>query len=462
MQKDAVAAVASNAGVVARAGAWLQRAVSRVTPDPFLIALGLTLVVMIGGAINLASSGAGGIAARVAGGWLEGFASTSGLAFALQMALVLVTGHAIATSPPVQAAVERLAQLPRTGADAALIVAAGACLASLIHWGLGAITGALLAREVARHASARGIALNYPLLGGAGYAGFAVWHGGLSGSAPLKAAEPGNFVEAAFGGVVPLTDTLLAPLNLLVTTSLVIAIPLLFRVLARHAPATEVPVLAGRREERFARDPGVVAFLQESRWVGSLVGLGLLAMLIAGAAAGRQTFDLNAVNLLFLAVGLLLQGSIQRYVAAIAEGAKGAGGIILQFPFYFGILGVMQATGLIETVSNAMLSIASPKTFPLIAFYSAGLVNLFVPSGGGQWAVQGEILARAGSALGVAPGPVIMAFSYGDAWTNMLQPFWALPLLGIMGLKARDVIGYTTLVCLLMGAVVSVLLLAFA
>lgn len=448
-------------GAVARAGAWLQRMVSRVVPDPFLLALGLTLVVMIGGLANLAATGADAAVGPVVYGWLEGFASGAGLAFAMQMALVLVTGHAIATSPPVQRLVERLAALPRSGAGAATIVAAGACAASLIHWGLGAITGALLAREVARHCAARGVPLNYALLGGAGYAGFAVWHGGLSGSAPLKAAEPGNFVEAAFGRPIPLTETLVAPVNLLITGALVLTIPLLFRALARHAPSTHVPALLPRDPgRRDAHERGVVAALQESRWIGVLVGAGLLAALAAGGASGRISFDLNAVNLLFLASGLVLQGSVRRYVEAIADGAKGAGGILLQFPFYFGILGVMQASGLIETISDAMLSVATPRTFPVIAFFSAGLVNLFIPSGGGQWAVQGEILARAGSALGVEPGLVILAFSYGDAWTNMLQPFWALPLLGIMGLKARDVIGFSTLVFLLMGAVVTVLLLA--
>lgn len=448
--------------LVARAGAWLQRAVSRVTPDPFLLALGLTLVVAIGGWANLAASGETGIAKRIAVGWVEGFSSGGGLAFALQMALVLVTGHAIAASPAVQLLVERLASLPRSAAGAALIVAAGACVASLLHWGLGAITGALLAREVARHASARGIALNYPLLGGAGYAGFAVWHGGLSGSAPLKAAEPGNFVEAQFGGVVPLGETLFSPLNLAITGSLVVLIPLLFQALARHAPPTEVPPLPKRARAAEVRDPGAVAFFQESRWVGTLAGLLILATLASTLATGALGFDLNAVILLFLALGMVLQGSVQHYVQAISDGAKGAGGIILQFPFYFGILGLMQTTGLIETVSDAMLSIATPKTFPVLAFCSAGLVNFFIPSGGGQWAVQGEILARAGAALGVEPGHVILAFSYGDAWTNMLQPFWALPLLGIMGLKARDVIGYSTLVCILMGVVVSVFLFVAA
>ena len=155
----------------------------------------------------------------------------------------------------------------------------------------------------------------------------------------------------------------------------------------------------------------------------------------------------------------MLQGSLARYVAAIADGARGVGGIILQFPFYFGILGVMKASGLIVLVSEAIEDLATETTFPVLAFVLSGLVNFFVPSGGGQWAVQGEILARTGGELGVAHEATVMAFAYGDAWTNMLQPFWALPLLGIMGLRARDIMGYAAVVFLLMGVLVPILLL---
>ena len=140
----------------------------------------------------------------------------------------------------------------------------------------------------------------------------------------------------------------------------------------------------------------------------------------------------------------------------------GAGAIVLQFPFYFGILGIMQASGLIQLVSAGFAGIANQETFPILTYFSSGLVNLFVPSGGGQWIVQGEVLIRAGQELGVSPQTTVMAFAYGDAWTNMLQPFWALPLLGIMGLKARDIIGYTAVIFLAMLIIVPLLLLLAA
>jgi short-chain fatty acids transporter len=169
---------------------------------------------------------------------------------------------------------------------------------------------------------------------------------------------------------------------------------------------------------------------------------------------GMRKLDINSVNLCFLFVGMLLQGSLRRYVEAVSDGAKGAGAIILQFPLYFGILGLMKASGMIAWLSDAMVELSSQASFPSIAYLSAGIVNLFVPSGGGQWGVQRDILLSSGASLEVDPALTIMAFSYGDAWTNMLQPFWALPLLGIMGLRARDIIGYTAMVFLLMAVVV--------
>jgi short-chain fatty acids transporter len=243
-------------------------------------------------------------------------------------------------------------------------------------------------------------------------------------------------------------------LNLVVTGGLVVLIPIVCVLLTpRDSAACEPP-----RPEQLAPLPALdvaegartVDRIQESRWFGAVAGAVGMAVLAAGFATGRLSVDLNTVVLLFLFAGIALHGSLLRYGRAIADGARGAAAIVLQFPFYFGILGLMKASGLIVAISENMAAIASARTFPIVAFLSAGLVNLFIPSGGGQWAVQGEVLLSAGASLGVDPRTTIMAFSYGDAWTNLLQPFWALPLLGIMGLRARDIIGYTAVVLLVM------------
>ena len=367
-----------------------------------------------------------------------------------------------------QRVVDRIAAIPKTPGQAALIVAAVACGAAVVHWGLGAIVGALLAREIGRGAQARGVRLHYPLLGAAAYAGLAVWHGGLSGSAPVTVAAPEHFLagllaESGGSGVVAVSETLGGTLNLCVTGSLLILLPLVFFFLTPSDPAAWV----GPRPDQLSELPdldvgygsGWLDRVQRSVVPGAILG-GLGVVVVAAAiGSGRMTFNLHTVVLLFLFAGIALQGSLTRYAAAVADGARGAGAIVLQFPFYFGILGLMKASGLIGTFSAWLVGLSSAASFPLLAFLSAGVVNFFVPSGGGQWAVQGEILLRAGSTLGVDPVTTIMAFSYGDASTNMLQPFWALPLLGIMGLRAKDIIGYTAVALIVMAIVVPIWLL---
>jgi short-chain fatty acids transporter len=176
---------------------------------------------------------------------------------------------------------------------------------------------------------------------------------------------------------------------------------------------------------------------------------------------GDVAFDLNSVNLFFLALALAAHGSIRSFLDSVSEAARGAGSIIVQFPLYFGILGVMQASGMIERLSSAMASIATTTTFPLLTFLSAGLVNFFVPSGGGQWALQSDVLLTSAATLDLGPGRTVMAFAYGDEWTNLLQPFWALPLLAITGLKARQIAGYTAILAIGMGLYVGAVLLLF-
>lgn len=438
--------------MIARLGALLTRWSVRFVPDPFVLALMLTLLVL----------GIGLLVAPiddVLKGWVEGFSSPGGLTFALQMCLVLVTGHALATSPPVQRLVARLARFRLGAAGSAALVAFVACVAAVVHWGLGAIMGAFLAREIARNAEREGgVKLHYPLLGGAAYAGLAVWHGGLSGSAPLKVAEEGHFAVAHVG-VLPVESTLLSPLNLIITGTLCVLIPAAFYFMTPPEDARVGPPSLSEPAKPRGRTARGASRIGELGAIGHVIGFFGLAGIVAGWIFGELSLDLNLVNLLFLFAGILAQGKLRRYVDAVADGARGAGAIVLQFPFYFAILGVMKAAGMIDAISQAMVRWASAETFPVMAFGSAGVVNLLVPSGGGQWAVQGEIILDAAHQLGVDPATAVMAFSYGDAWTNMLQPFWALPLLGIMGLEAKDIIGYTGVVCLLMAVVVPAMLL---
>jgi short-chain fatty acids transporter len=436
-------------------------------PDPFVLALLLTVgVAALALSVGEVASPAGWTLALA---WMQEFSSSGLMAFALKMALILVTGHALALSAPVQRVVDAVARVPRSPGQAAAVVAFVACVTSLIHWGLGAIVGALVAREIGRASLRSGRPVHYPLLGAAAYAGFAVWHGGLSGSAPITVASAEHFLSATLADVgapsmIPLGDTLWSPLNLVVNGVLLVAIPLLCAaMLPRDSAQWVAPDADAMRPlpamQADADATGVQRW-QQSVWLGRTIGAVGVGLFVAAVGSGRTGFDLDTVILGFLFLGISLHGDVVRYAAAVTDGARGAGAIILQFPFYFGILGLMKAGGLIAWLSAKLVSIATATTFPLVAFVSAGLVNLVVPSGGGQWVVQGELLLRAGAALGTSSATTVMAFAYGDAWTNMLQPFWALPLLGIMGLRARDIVGYTAMVFLLVGVVVPVALLA--
>jgi short-chain fatty acids transporter len=427
-----------------RFSSWAERWV----PDPFVLALALTLLTLLAGT---ALSGSVSLALQ---GWYAGFASTPLLAFALQMCLILVTGQALATSPPVQRMVGTLARWPKTTPSAAALVAFIACVTGLLQWGLGAVVAAFVVREIARSAAEDRRPMDVPLLGAAAYTGLAVWHGGLSGSAPLKAAEAAQFTEG-MGDAIPVSDTLFSPLNLTVSGGLLVLLPALCVALApktQTVPAMPGTLLGAHEAQTGSHSRGGLGL-----WVGGAA----TALVLLGWLRGALPFDLNSVNLLFLCLALGAHGSVDRFVDAVSDGARGAGAIIVQFPIYFGILGVMKASGMIVWLSELMSGLASESSFSLLTFLSAGLVNFFVPSGGGQWALQSDILLSSAAALGLDPGRTVMAFAYGDQWTNLLQPFWALPLLAITGLRAKQIAGYTAILAIGMALYVGAVLLLF-
>ncbi|MCB9536312.1 MAG: short-chain fatty acid transporter [Myxococcales bacterium] len=446
---------------------------ARWVPDPFAIALALTLITFAL-AWGLTDHGPAALlgqwGGRLVGGELTGaeLGFWRLLAFGMQMCLILVTGFALASTRAARAAIRWLADRPQTPGQAITLTALVAMAAAYVNWGLGLIVGALLARDVARSARRRGVHVHYPLLGAAGYTGLMVWHGGLSGTAPFKVTQAKDIAELLPGvgvGAIPLDQTVLGPLNLCIVALTLVLVPLVLTRL--HPRAEDVrPIADGEGGDDEAPPPsdgeGPAAALEGSRllaWV--LGGAALIYLWMYLSRLGFDRADVNAINLLFLALGLILHGSPRAYAHAIGQAASGCAGIILQFPFYAGIMGLMQLSGLITLFAEGFASIANPTTFGPLTFLSAGLVNLFVPSGGGQWGVQGAVVMQTASDLGVDLGKAVMAFAYGDGWTNMLQPFWALPLLAITGLKARELVGYTAALMLLTGPIYLVCLAAF-
>lgn len=471
-------------GPLARLGVVFRRGFGRVTPDPFVLAVGLSLVVLIVALVagDWPGNEAGGLADRVSAG-LEAWAGAGLwklLTFAMQMVLMLVLGAALAEAPVVRRGITKLAGLAPGPRSLVAITAAVSIALALISWSLSLIGGAILAREGGRQAKLRGWALHYPLLCAAAYAGLMCWHGGLSGTAPLKATTAADMVEvlgpalAEQVGTIALEHTLFSPLNLFVSGGLLVLGPLLFAGLtppagSDPAPAEQPEAIAQASLAASAGAPAqdpppadALERLERSPAVVWALALPLLAgLLLAVRQRGLGQLDINTVNLGLWVLALVLHGRPHRFLAACAKGMQGCTGIVLQFPLYAGIMAVMAGSGLSAAIT-AGVSAAGPGLLAPLTFASAGLLNLLVPSGGGQWAVQGPIIMEAAQASAVAPGTVLMAMAYGDQWTNMLQPFWALPLLAITGVRARDIVGYAVLWMLAGGAWMLLGLVAWA
>ncbi len=383
------------------------------------------------------------------------------VAFAMQMILILITGHALALTPPVQAFLRWIASQASSPVKAGMIVSFVAALCSWINWGFGLIVGGLLALEVAKHTKK----VDYPYLIGAAYSGFVIWHQGFSGSVPLVIAtskHAQNFIEKLTGSVIPISQSLFQPFNLIPVLILIVTIPLLFALI--HPKEGEQKTISEESLRELSSEsprvprpehPTLAERIDHSYTINMIFGAMGLAYLWWHFSHKGFDLNLNIVIFIFFITGVILHGKPIHYIKAINIAIKGAGGIALQFPLYGGIQGIMIGTGLAKVIANWFVAISTPQTFYLLQFFSAGLINIFIPSGGGQWAAQGPITMEAAKMIGIDPVRSAMMVAWGDQWTNMIQPFWALPLLGLAKLTARDVMGYTTMTLLWSGLVFS-------
>lgn len=433
----------------------INRFLERWIPSALTFAIVLTLIVAI-----LAMTLTQTSPVDVVKGWGDGLSGL--LAFMTQMCLILLLGYMLANTRPVQKLLRWLARVPSNAGFAYVFVFVIAAVASLITWGLGLIVGTLLAREIAVEARKRGLKVHFPLLVASGYSGFVVWHMGYSGSGPLTAATPDSFLAPSLGGeVLPITETTFSTWNMLAALAVIVVVgALMYFVRPKgNDPIYELPEHVGSEETDQYDDEIVTPAdrIDASRVLTLIVGLGLVAYLIVHFIGGG-TLTLDIVNWSFLALILLLVRNPFELIHLTKKAASNVGEILLQFPLYAGILGIMASSGLIQLFSDAFVSIATPMTFGVLALISAGIVNFFVPSGGGQFAVQGPIMLDAANQLGVDPSVAVMAVAYGDQWTNMIQPFWALPVLAIAGLKMRDILGYTFITMLGSGVVMAAVL----
>jgi len=460
---------------VQKLGEAIADRVERWMPSPFLFAILLTYVAATAAII---SEGSG--ITEIALSWYGGFWNL--LQFAMQMVLILVTANVVAYHPRVRKLILRLVRLPKNGRQAVVLVGIGSMLTGWVSWGLGLIFGAIMVREMGKHASKEGIPVHYPLLAVAGYMGMSLtWGWGLSSSAGLLQATDGNaLMQLGFvDRVIPATEWVFHSYPLILTAlALVYASVMLYllcppsrncRAIERYVELPPDDAIDDGHEQKLApttetSEPIPAKRSLADRIDNSIVLGGIIAVagfvLFARAffTQGLGALDLNVLNFGFLMVGLLLYASPSKYLGEFHEAIQGSSGVILLFPFYAGIIGIMTGTGLVDTMTESLLSVATPGTFPVIAWITGGILNIFVPSAGGEWAIIGGPMMVAGAELGIPHGQTIAAYAVGDAHTNLFNPFWAIPLLAITGLRARDMFGYAiTMMVLLVPFLATVL-----
>lgn len=427
--------------------------VNRYLPSPFVFSIMLTLIAFVA-AILVTGQGI----IDVAGSWGKGLWSLHG--FAMQMALILVTGYAFANAPFIQKLLNGIASQIRSPNMAIMMATLVGLVGSWLNWGFGLVIGAVFAKALAKQVKG----VDYPLLVAAAYSGFLVWHGGLAGSIPLTLSTGGETLAklsaGAMSAAVPISQTLFAGYNLFIVGLLLLVLPILNRLMHPKTPTVIDATLLKDSDDALPAKDTPAQKLDDSRWIAGV--LLVFAGMYYVSEFGQSGFSLglDIVIGLFLFIGLLSHGTLERYYRAVGSGIGGITGIVLLFPFYGGIMGIMTAVdadgvSISTQVTQFFVDFASAESLPVLAFLSAGLVNVFVPSGGGQFAVQGPVMLPASIELGVDPVVTAMAIAWGDAWTNMIQPFWALPLLGIAGLDARAIMGYCLIILLVSGIIIS-------
>jgi short-chain fatty acids transporter len=456
-------------GPVARAALALTDWSERWLPDAFIFALLATVLVIVAA---LAATPAGPL--EVVDAWGRGFWEL--IPFTLQMALIIITGHVLATSPPIGRVIRFLASLPRSPRGAVALVTFVTLAASWFNWGFSLVFGAVLAIEVARRVEG----VDYRALAASSVLGLgSIWAQGLSGSAALQMATPGALQPqirdiVAHGGLVPggiipfrhtifLWQSLLSVAVEIVVVTFVMWLAAPPAARARTARALGIDLGDGRSDEDAVAPVRILPPGQRLEhspvltWLVVALGGTYLVRYFIQASEPLNAINLNIINLSFLMLGFVLHGTPARLMRAVQNATPAVWGVILQFPFYAGIAGIITATHLSEQVANLFVRVSTPPTFPaLVAIYSA-VLGVFVPSGGSKWVIEAPYVMEAAHTLKVHLGWVVAAYDLGEALANLVQPFWMLPVLGLFKLGARDVMGYTIVVFLALTPVVIVL-----
>lgn len=418
----------------------------RYLPDPFVFAIILTILTVI-----LAVVIEGQSIADVTESWGKGFWSL--LAFTTQMAVILAMGYVLANAPVVErllnAIVSRV-DTPRTAVIVATLVGA---VGSYLNWGFGLVIGGIIAKKLAMHVKG----VHYPLIIAAAYSGFTMYGLGLSATIPMVISTPGHPMEKQMG-LIPLAQTIFS-LPMMITAAVVlVTLPLLNAMLHPKPgqPVTEIDRALHSTEPLKATletDADTFASkLNNSRILAGAIGILGMGYVVVHFVRGGGV-DLNLINFFILFLGILLLGTPNAYLRQLNEGIKTISGIILQFPFYAGIMAIMAASGLVVTISGVFTSISTPETLPFWGLISSFLINFFAPSGGGHWMIQGPFMIDAANAIGASTAQTSMSVMLGNAWNDLVQPFWILPALALSKLKLKDIMGYTVIMMFWVGII---------
>ena len=447
---------------------FIENIFKRFLPSPFIIAVILTFTTIILALIfsNFVDPKSSLSFLEILSSWEKGIWNNDLLVFAYQMILILVLGNILVLSSPVSRLILVIAKKANSTEKAVIIVSVSVMLVAFFNWGLGLIFGAILARKIGDYSVENNIKLNYPLVGAAGYVGLMIWHSGISGSAPIKVAEDNHlsslmssrndsYLYSDLPTSLNFDLTVLSSANLITFLVLLILVPLTFYFLSKNSSSQNTVLTNENIMNNDVQDEIRTNNLESSRIFSILFGVILLIAFFYQYSEDLINFKItpNSLNFFMLGLSILLHSNFKSFLNALRKSINGASGILIQFPLYFGIMGIMKESGLIVYVSDFFISISNEFTLPIFTFFSAAIINVFVPSGGGQWVIQGPVVIAAATELNVPIQKVVMALAYGDQLTNMLQPFWALPLLAITKLKAKEILPYT-LIIMFVGLVV--------
>jgi len=427
---------------------WWLRVVQEYMPSAYVLAIFLTFVVFIMG-IFIADQ----TPFQMVKHWGDGYPVL--FKFGMQMVLMLMTGFIIALAPATQRGLDWITNQAKTPTQGIVIVGIVSSLFCYFNWGMGLVVGAFVARAMG--AKVKG--LHFPLIIAVAYAGEVVR--GPSSSIPLVSATSGSFMAKIMGTTVPVTDTLYTWWNISITIGIIILLLISYTLVHKALSASEITQFEEDKDKgpsQASKDTKPKTFsdkVEKSYFTNAMFGLLPLIYLVMTFYTKGFDLNLNLVIMVFLTIGIFMHRSPEAYLIAIKEAVVATRGILIQFPIYAGIMGMMKTSGLVDIMANWFVVISTPQTFPLYTLLAAGFVNIFVPSGGGQWAVQGPIMVKAAMKMGADLPLTIMSFAWGDSWTNQIQPFWALPLLGVAGLSARDIMGYCFFFFLLAGIFLS-------